>query len=424
MRFASFTLLALLCGLSLKAQQGQRLPKACGVDQITAELNKQSFQRPLPAQLKVEDDGTRKYVIPVVVHVLYEMFPDGFGGYQPSPSYYVDYFQVLSQIDVFNEDFNRYGMGFNDDSVGASANIVFCLASIDPQGKPTDGVNKVLWDDVTNWQSFIGGDSLMKKATQWDPERYYNIWTTGIIDGGNISGYTYYPKDVAGTILDGSVVHFWQMGRNEGTAVALGKTCSHEAGHWLGLYHTWGPLIECDGDECCEDDDECDDTPLADVQGFAAPPSCSWPGSCGSPTRQVANYMDYSDDECQNLFTKCQVEKMRNAIVTYRFKMVSQENLIATGCYSTQYYEPVTDLIDVYPNPASDAVMVTFDYDEWVPVFVSVFDWTGRAVRLKYQAGFGRGNFGVDLINAPSGLYTVKVEGGTHTLTKTIWITN
>ena len=43
------------------------------------------------------------------------------------------------------------------------------------------------------------------------------------------------------------------------------------------------------------------------------------------------NYMDYSDDNCMNMFSLGQGERMRSAITTYRNNLTTNENLIATG---------------------------------------------------------------------------------------------
>ena len=101
---------------------------------------------------------------------------------------------------------------------------------------------------------------------------------------------------------------------------------THEAGHWLGLYHTFQ-----DG---CRGGDRVDDTPPVAEPNF----SPCLPDAINSCTEDVPdlpdqyeNYMDYSNGGCQNLFTIGQRTRMLNAIALQRSMLVSAENLMAAG---------------------------------------------------------------------------------------------
>jgi hypothetical protein len=108
---------------------------------------------------------------------------------------------------------------------------------------------------------------------------------------------------------------------------AYGRTLTHEMGHYLNLYHTWG-----DGD--CSVDDEVEDTPNCSGQLFGCPNIA--PVDCPpAPPRMIANYMDYTDDVCMNIFTQGQKARMRSSLTTlypWRMALGSRSNLIATGC--------------------------------------------------------------------------------------------
>ena len=68
--------------------------------------------------------------IPVVFHVLYNTDAEN-----------ISEAQIMSQLDILNEDFRR--LNADQDDVWAQAadtQIEFCLASQDPQGNPTDGI--------------------------------------------------------------------------------------------------------------------------------------------------------------------------------------------------------------------------------------------------------------------------------------------
>lgn len=78
-----------------------------------------------------------------------------------------------------------------------------------------------------------------------------------------------------------------------------GRTLTHEMGHFLGLLHTWGG-------KDCEFNDYCDDTPAVDVVVFGRN---SFKG-CTEESIIIGNYMNYSDDDIMNIFTKQQAERM------------------------------------------------------------------------------------------------------------------
>ena len=226
--------------------------------------------------------------IPVVVHVLYRTSAEN-----------ISTAQIQSQIDVLNEDFRRTNSDANSTwSQAADTQIEFCLTTIDPNGNATTGITRKS-TTKTSW----GTNDAMKKASQggvnpWDTSKYLNIWVCNI--GGGILGYAQFPGGSAAT--DGVVNSPQYFGRT-GTATApfnLGRTATHEVGHFLNLRHIWG-------DGGCGVDDFVSDTPESDASNGGC---ASTHTSCGT-LDMVQNYMDYSDDSCMNLFTQGQKSRMR-----------------------------------------------------------------------------------------------------------------
>ena len=84
----------------------------------------------------------------------------------------------------------------------------------------------------------------------------------------------------------------------------LGRTTTHEVGHYLNLRHIWG-----DGN--CSFDDFVSDTPSSDGPNYG----CSISHVSCSSVDMVQNYMDYSDDGCMNLFTQGQRDRMRSVLL-------------------------------------------------------------------------------------------------------------
>lgn len=252
--------------------------------------------------------------IPVIVHVVHNNEQIGSGAN-------ISQAQVISQIDVLNEDFRRKSgtNGFNDHPDGADIEIEFVLATRDESGNllTQPGIhrvngNKAYWD-------YASIEDVLKPQTIWNPKKYLNIWTVAF--GGESSdllGYAQFPSlsgleglstNGGPANTDGVVVGHSYFGR-EGEVVApynKGRTATHEVGHWLGLRHIWG-----DGD--CSEDDFCEDTPRAGHPNY----HCSQINSCESHPGDdmIENYMDYTPDACMNVFTQDQKTRILTVMNT------------------------------------------------------------------------------------------------------------
>ncbi len=192
-----------------------------------------------------------------------------------------------------------------------------------------------------------GGMDAMKfeesgGVAAWPTDQYMNIWVCNLGELGagigNILGFAYppaeapnWPEGQSGTAeTDGVVVHYQAFGYANptlpaGTAgiLGLGRTCTHEVGHYLGLRHSFG-----DGD--CSADDGFEDTPPC-INDQAV--NCSFTANTcvdsgfGDITEdrpdQIENFMDYSDETCQNMFTNQQIEVMRAMLEGPRVGLLS-----------------------------------------------------------------------------------------------------
>jgi hypothetical protein len=262
------------------------------------------------------------YRIPVVVHVVHNGEPVGTGAN-------ISEAQIRSQIEVLNEDFRKLAgtRGDDPDGSGVDTRIEFFLAETDPTGAvlPEPGIHRVDGGREEWPKGPVRNpiETAVKPVTVWNPEAYFNIWTVNF--GGfvarNLLGYAQFPDQSGLSGLDesngsaqtdGIVIGYKYFGSSDKgdfpSLVApfdLGRTTTHEVGHWLGLRHIWG-----DGD--CTADDFCGDTPPASEASYGCPVDKA---TCGSPD-MVENYMDYTDDACMNAFTADQVERMHTVLET------------------------------------------------------------------------------------------------------------
>jgi len=256
----------------------------------------------IPARMEAVEEHTKKYLestnarkanevitIPVVVHIVYNDSTEN-----------ISDAQILTQIEVLNEDFRLTNTDADDVwSQAADVEIEFCLASFDPDGNPTNAITRT----TTSLSTFDLYDTMKFNSTggkdAWPTGDYLNIWVCKL---DNLLGYAQFPNG-GRPETDGVVIDYRAMGKM-GTAAApfdLGRTATHEVGHWLNLFHIWG-------DGGCDIDDKVADTPLSDAENLGC---AIGHVSCGT-VDMVQNYMDYSDDLCMNLFTQGQKNRMRS----------------------------------------------------------------------------------------------------------------
>ncbi|MFK4011753.1 zinc metalloprotease [Bacillus cereus] len=236
--------------------------------------------------------------IPVVVHVVWNTEEQN-----------ISEEQVHSQIDVLNLDFRAANPDIANvpsvfkDSV-SDARVEFFLATKDPNGNQTNGITRT----HTNKQSFSYlGDPVKSQNTggvnAWPADKYLNLWVCKLEDG--LLGYAQFPGGPSKT--DGVVIGYNYFGTT-GTATEpyhLGRTATHEIGHWLNLFHIGGD----DGD-ACSGTDRVADTPNQADQNTGKPTFPTISCDNGPNGDMFMNYMDYVDDDTMVMFTKGQVDRI------------------------------------------------------------------------------------------------------------------
>ncbi|MFN4882557.1 MAG: M43 family zinc metalloprotease, partial [Bacteroidota bacterium] len=197
-----------------------------------------------------QPSGRAVITIPVVFHVIYN-----------TTSQNISDARINAQIDQLNKDFARQNAdAVNTPSVfqslGANTEIQFCLAKRDPSGNATTGIIR----KTTTVSSFSTNDNVKRSANggndPWNVNAYLNIWSCNLSNG--VLGYAQFPGYPPAT--DGVVLLFSTIGSTTtpGTIANynLGRTATHEVGHWLNLFHIWG-----DDGTACTGSDQNADTP-------------------------------------------------------------------------------------------------------------------------------------------------------------------
>lgn len=257
--------------------------------------------------------------IPVVVHVIHN--GDAYGVNENITDE-----QVQSQITVMTQDYRKMlgTPGYNTNAVGADVQVEFVLAKVDPNGNPTNGIDRVnlcqaSWSDTDI-------DGIVKPTTIWDPTQYMNMWSVNFSDS-TLLGYAQFPESsLAGlsttaqsASTDGVVAGYRFFGSSSlatGDFAApydKGRTMTHEVGHFLGLRHIWGDNATCPTTNTSTNKDFCADTPAASAPNYGCVTGTdSCPSNPG--VDMIQNYMDYTDDTCMNIFTNDQKTRITTVL--------------------------------------------------------------------------------------------------------------
>ncbi len=294
--------------------------------------------------------------IPVVVHVLYN-----------TPAQNIPDSQITSQITVLNADFRRLNadatstpMAFA--GVAADARLEFALAVRDPSCAATTGITRTA-TATTGWT--FPSDAMKSAATgghdPWDVTKYLNIWIVNYTDG--TLGYGTFPGMPAN--IQGVVCDFRAFGTTGTltTHAAGGRTATHEIGHWLNLNHIWGD----DGSACTGSDNVADTPNQAGASPFAACRTFPAVTCMNGPNGDMfMNYMDYSADECMNMFTAGQVERMDAALHTQRTGILASDGLVppSGGAAPDLWSKDVSDDFGAEPDPSAQPMYISDDI--WV----------------------------------------------------------
>jgi len=375
------------CGTAEALQQ--RVKVIPSLQKIIVDNEARMMQGQQRQQLRARVEAVPQTVtIPVVVHIVLD-----------NPALVTDA-QVATQIEVLNRDYNALNPDISQvpavwQSIIGNSHINFCLAQRTPGDEPTSGIVRV---QTAAGQSFsisnAAADAKYNNtggSDAWDHSKYLNIWVTRL--SGNYLGVaappgTGYPVEQEGVVVQYTA--FGTTGSVSGT-YNLGRTATHEIGHYFGLKHIWG-----DDNGTCDIDDGITDTPPQGDNTYGCP---TFPrlDNCtrAAPGIMFMNYMDYTDDACMHLFTAGQVNRMRFVLENITTSLINSNGCVAPsmadndasllsisapdGKICDNHITPVVTLRNRGANTLT-AVKIWYQVNSGA---LTGYDWTGSLASLQ-----------------------------------------
>ncbi|MBK8846697.1 MAG: T9SS type A sorting domain-containing protein [Bacteroidetes bacterium] len=404
---------AFLCISSMNAQD-QKRTRQCATHEHNAELMskdsqfKANYDRLNAEAAEVDANPSLNKVtnivtIPVVAHVLWKTQTQNI----------VDA-KIFAQIEQLNQDYSATNTDTNlvpavFKPLIANSQIQFCLAKRDPQGNPHTGINR-----VQTTKSSFGSSNDAKFTSQggvdaWPRDSYLNLWICNL--GGGLLGYAQFPGGAANT--DGVVVLYSSIGSiaNPGSfsPYNLGRTTTHEVGHWLNLRHIWG-------DSNCGND-FVSDTPVQQSSNFGCPSFPKITCSNGPNGEMFMNYMDYVDDDCMNMFSIGQGARMN--LLFNPNNGTRKALLTSLGCVPASINEisDAAEIMSIFPNPSSGIFNLSFMAGNIRQFEVEVHNLVGQKVFSTQEKAFTNSNYQLDLSSLKKGVYNMlfSTEGKIYT---------
>ena len=372
--------------------------------------------------------------------------------------------RIDSQIAVLNRDYNRMNsdsalIPFGWKHLYAAAGIHFGLAHTGPGGLPSPGYElKIISTD-----GFFGADSSYPDAKHatlgrgalsqssgldaWDVSKYLNVWCINFSDIMGLLGITVAPSFTTGATAMpagemGVCISYAAFGSRaaltdyyEATGYAddhydLGRTLTHEVGHFFEIWHTWGD----DGGLCPwnggADDGLADTPPEGDAKYFNYPdtiPGGTYFDNCrfdGVNDTQSAlfgigslDFMNYTDDIAMHLFTTDQAAVMAAQVAPggESYSLTQHPDLLQMPQNSL----PATQ-VAIFPNPTTGIVNITVDPNASALSGISIINMLGQVVARISTAGAPTGYYYADLSGLCKGIYFVRCNFASGCITRKI----
>jgi len=372
--------------------------RKCGFDAIQLQISQHpnfenyNLKKQLTYKKVTQNKMDTVIRIPVVVHVIYRVAPEN-----------ISSAQINSQMAVLNKDYRKLNADTTNASGWSKADVKFefVLATKDPNGNASTGITRTQTtrDDICNTNEYFN------LVPSWNRDRYLNIWVCDV--GELLLGFAYPPNAPGVTAQEDGVVIGTNYFGTTGTVQSpwnLGRTATHEIGHFFDLLHIWGN----DQNPSCNTDDHINDTPNQDAQVY----TCGTRKSCGS-TDQLSNFLQYVDDACMGNFTFGQKSRMRTALYTQRDSLQFGELFEITSIQE----QAIQAEISLYPNPSRGTFRIEFPENSIVnEIEIEVYNLKGKIITR--QTKLLQNGLLINMNSAADGVYFVRITNGEFSSTK------
>lgn len=303
---------------------------------------------------------------------------------------------AVNQIEVLNQDFGGYNPDITNycddafdcpehyalDAISGGSCIQFCLATMDhPAGS---GLND--GDPAFTFNQW----TFDTDAPPWDG--YVNIFVSDQSPSGYGSGLLGLAPLFGGANPDGNGVFVaarafggyeeecdaGPVTINNSNNYDLGRTATHELGHYYGLRHTF---------QGCGSGDQIADTPSQDEPNYGVPTIGS---DCLSTANNTCgtqdfffNYMDYGNDVVMYMFTSDQSDLMYDVALDGNYKSETStcqdipndyDPIFPTGCYVCPSLSIVASTVETTCYGDCDGAITIEDVPAGIPPFTYVWD--------------------------------------------------
>lgn len=380
------------------------------------------------------------YTIPVIFHIIHTGQAVGTGANLTAA-------RITQQINTLNADYRKLNTDLSTHltqpsfvAVAADCEINFCLAKVSPTGAilTEPGIDRFTaaskgWTNPPYTASNTYLENTVKAGSIWNPTKYFNVWITEL--NGGVLGYAQFPTVTAGTTPIGDIAGFGGSATTDGVVVDykytgqsgatggpynLGRTLTHETGHWLGLRHIWG-----DDGSACSGSDYVADTPNQADENYTCPTTngsvrtdaCS----PSSPGVLYQNYMDYSDDRCMVMFTANQKARMQSVMAN----CVRRNSLnTSTVCSIPSGINETSSIseVELFPNPSNGELNVMVSLVTNDDYSITVINTLGQVIKQLHYNNSNGGKSTLDLSSNSQGVYFVTVRTKSGSITKRLII--
>ncbi|MEO5616934.1 MAG: M43 family zinc metalloprotease [Candidatus Eisenbacteria bacterium] len=313
-----------------------------------------------------------------------------------------------SQIDASIAELNKAYSGFYG---GVNTGYTFVLASV-------DRTSSKKWFGVAPG---TGIETQMKNALAIDPAHRMNVYSCK--PGQNLLGWAYFPNSYPeSNKIHGVVIHYGSVPGGYLAPYDLGGTLDHEAGHYLGLYHTFQG-------GCTAPGDQVDDTPYQATSTSGCPSGKDTCPSIGLDP--IHNYMDYSTDICYTEFTAGQDVRMDAMVPTYRPSLLNAALMAEIGAQTREtnvvrIAPQILSFQGAAPNPFRNETELHFALPKGDHVNLRVYNVAGQLVATLVDGEMPAGQQSVRFAKgmlAP-GMYFTALRVGRETLTRSVILVN